>query len=711
MKTSIDPTNLFRSLGSRKIEPTEIQANQHDFELRHIRPYEVVSPHVQVRFEFVTPTVTKEGTLEYAQQNDILTRPLRDAVDRILNAMKVENIIHGGISILPELESLRDSIAGQQEIVNRFLNSLLTSVSINRSRTGPGTASLTFRIDARHSSPLILDISKNFITDWLLRPHIILTIWSRGRLHTNEMFPRFTGLTVSVAPVSQGGYASIVVEAQDMTKFLAMSIYNINPGMLDPTAIPGIEAESLSFFGKVFWGMESFDILDHLITGNTTNITDPGTGTTLQPARYADVNGVYMYETRMEDKDLEDYYKNRALATQDILSKSITREQLMPFYHIQWGNSLIPYRLFTMGNPDIFQSERRTKWDIIREIATRTYSEFYCDARGSFVFHPIRTPARFLYGLALKRTKTGNLPDIIEDAWRNARVIDEGDIFNFNPVFSDAEVATYVALRGDFELNFVQEELVGLVDAQLEKELAVYFGYRRKDIEVPLLNRMLTDEKGVSSSNLIKRFIEAHMKLINSDLMHCQLTIIDRPELDLGMPILIQESTSVGKKTPVYYYFYIDSISTNITIGGEANMSLGLIFGTLMGDGVEAYKPINFWDSLVQGDLDMDKSMFEQVDQFEKDRREKKEKKLAEAPPANGTTFNNSLTAAQTAALDELIKSSTNRLRIDTLKSIRNNPSLLKTPPTGNTLVDRTTEDITVILTAYRNAKEAINHA
>lgn len=549
---------------------------------------DIVVPHFQVRFDFLRPLTAefdeeKQTVGELTVPNDTYNL-LQETASRLRGALRVETQIHSSIHTDIDIGDPNK----QQELINRMLNALMTSISITRSRNGVGGATIEFRLDARRYSPLIIDVAQDFINKWLLRPHVAVSIWSRGRIYTDRMFPRFSGMTTSIVMSNKSGFASLRVECKDTLHFLEISTYNVNPAVI-PVKDP--DRRDISIHGNLFWGLPSFDIIRALVLGSKID------GQSLFKPTQADINGIHAFKeigAELQDPkrlvSISNYYNRRAIKGNDILGK---RSNEQPFDHyglVMWGRSVTVLRKLSLTTPDLFRSDRMTKQDIIKTITDRTFTEFYADGLGGYNHHPIRVAPNYYAAMALERLGSREEESIRygrQDEYADAKVIGESDILDISISYTSEPIVTFIRLRGEFHLLDTPSELMDLVGSHYDQNLARKFGFRFKEVDNPLLNKPINDESGQPSRSLMKPLVDeaakSYMAITNADMLNGSVTIVDRPELELAVPVLITD-TSSSSSNPTKYFFLIDSISTTVQIGTSATSSLGLHFGQIVGD-------------------------------------------------------------------------------------------------------------------------------
>ena len=496
------------------------------------------NPEVQVYFDFLRST-----TLNPLRPDELLDRtktnePLMNAV--LGNILHFMSVVTGDFDSLkssfPEITSLSPedltntttsrafnsvSAIAKQNFINKFLNQILTDVQVTRSRTNEGTATISLRTIrlARNFGCAYADINILFNPDvkskfdQLISPDVYVYIFGRGRLYPTLIYPMFSGLTTAISYEDNNGFDSISVQASDITKLLRLNWYNFNPGIADlrifTTSGPdGPVLDNTGLVGGIhpFMGMSAKDILETLVTGTLTKSVDPSGVVRYVPKKNFEnktsvtVYGISNFKILSENAKGAQIYNienNKVLQSFEDLYTSTKLDDLVRFPRlVVWGQTsdVNPYIEYFAPVAQSWDSEHKRRIDTIKEIADRTYSEFYSDAAGNLHFHPMRVGINFLNktaiivgkGAALKvadlsspaigilnddnienyssTTSLDSPLDALVDVpppyqWVN--IISREEITSSSFTLSDAELATVVGVTGQFPYGTTDATLPG----------------------------------------------------------------------------------------------------------------------------------------------------------------------------------------------------------------------------------------------------------
>jgi len=634
------------------------------------------NPEIQVYFDFLRSTSVDPLNPGQLIPRDTLYEPLMDAIlENVQYFMKVYGVDLGFV----DLKSILDvgTPFAKQSVINLFLNQILSSVQTNRQRSGEGRASISLRPIrlARHTEVGFADLNMLFnpdvkdLFDQLLGPDVFVYVFGRGRLYPENIYPMFTGLTTSVSFESSQGFDSITVQCEDVLKLLRLTWYNFKPGLADPRVLGSFADTSLDNTSIVagihpFAGLDAGEIVQLFILG--TNTLPPNSQIEKDKIRVG-LFGILRYGLATDPDLITSLESSKILTKFDDLQDENVLNRLRSPWLVMWGQSsrVNPYIEYFEDASKPFDSEHRRRIDTLREIAERTYSEFYADAVGNIFFHPMRVSVNFLDNLAIddtsailkKEQETTNLQDGTGEVkptkvetekimapmpgfYKWATVIPEEEMMSSSFTISDAELTTVLGVTGQVpylaSINPVAAGLakvypnisgsgepsadVGTAIGRLkskEMQRLFRFGNRRRDVQRALLN---------VSENLYK-YAEMIYKLINKDLLSASVTLIMRPELELARPVFIPHRREL---------YYVDSISHFYTVGGLCTTQIGLTFGRPDNEGCT-----DLIDYLIQD--------FEELSKVNQQLKDLKQEEELDAPDsANPENTNPSTSVPQT---------------------------------------------------------------
>lgn len=497
--------------------------------------------------------------------------------------------------------------------LNKIINYFLTSINVRRARNDIGTASVVLK-DIKNPSD---DGTGNFrlfydatyaILDQLFVPMLPITIWGKGRLYRNWYFPIFDGYITSNSFKDANGFVEYNIECKDVLELARVSIDMISPSVVQ--LAEERKVDSINILVKPFYGHDHFTIVDRLFRGGLIVFDptgrsesdknkydyaysrsydimkppplEPYAPETLSPKEALPLYSLGRFEPAfMNDPDDQSYGYKRESAleaiavpkekfTTDFAVKYVShRERTRSL--IAWGDSITPYRVWETQSPDIYTSTFSSRLDILTEVAKTVYYDFFVDGCGNVHYQPMRLNNEFLLGDAL-------YPKLVETPegssyyhprkFKHAQVINPREVFSNSSLINIEELITFLRVSGQHSIiRDVAPENLNLIGCATHKPLISRFGYRRGEEHNVLFNE---NPKITDSLHFLDVAAMVFMVFKNAELYTRETTIVFRPELEIAAPVLYTEDNNV---------FYVNSISHNVTIGGDATTNVSCSMG------------------------------------------------------------------------------------------------------------------------------------
>jgi hypothetical protein len=510
-------------------------------------------------------------------------------------------------NMIPEQSAVDNqdtSLAGEAqavEFINKIINYFLTSVNVNRVRNQISTCTLTFRDNPQYGAAgkatrLFYDVGMPLLGQ-LFAPMLPFTVWARGRIYSDFMFPIFTGYITRVTYANDQGYTTLRLDGKDCLELARISLENLNPATIQQAEA---QLNSLNFFNKPFYGIDHIQIVRSIFFGGS--IVWDGTGNRIMTNEELNSNevsdGPKIYPIGNflpadEESSIAtpaDILNNTAIPIENfslnnILNRLGTNDPTNPSAHrylCTWGYNLTPYRPFGVGSRDTYTSVFSSRLDVLQNVAATVYYEFYTDGAGNVHYHPMRLANDFLFydsfypkdvSITMGDSDT-TLRGVVVNPHRFpfSQVVSNEELTSINKTKNIEELKTYCVFRGTPPVDAVQQpDSANLIGYYRDDINLAKFGYRREDRNSTMVNENhgILDSKGSYQSSL-NAMAKVLMDYANGELYTMTASMLFRPELELCAPLYLVEDSEI---------FYVQSISHTIEIGSTATTVVNASFG------------------------------------------------------------------------------------------------------------------------------------
>jgi hypothetical protein len=531
----------------------------------------------------------------------------------------------------------------QNKFLNTILNYFLTSIQVTRNRTDIGTASITLKDNRNLKggvSDQALFVHAAAIYLQLFVPMLPVTIWAKGRFYRNYFFPIFDGYITAVSPTDTAGFAEIKIECRDVFELARISSELINPALV--IVGEDRKTQAVNFMNKPFFGHDHHKIIETMFRGGHLVFDPTGKSArfeneiTLSGGLFGKWEYVYDKEkNRLVKKEIApglfksvgstisnavtylakktglkssddnknkldfmklenfEYASSNDPAYVDMLpeyleSSAVHKTNLTMEYIVNnvshtkrqrklilWGANITPYRIWSLQSVPLFTTDFSSRLDVIREIASMVYFDCYADGAGNVHYHPFRFINKYLMNDAIY-LKPNKSKFVHPDIWPGVQVISPEETIGVNTTFNSEEMITFLRLTGqDPFIAELEPELGNIIGTALDRKFISRFGYRRQVMHNPLFNRDFSldpNSKKIKEAGLTFGDIAAvsMLKFANAQLYTKDATIVFRPEINVARPTYFTEDNTV---------FYVNSITHNVTIGGNATTTVSASFG------------------------------------------------------------------------------------------------------------------------------------
>jgi hypothetical protein len=599
----------FQLCGSWKTQTVaqKVPASRLYKELYNLIPDQVYRPEIYVAFDF---------TQKFALSMDILDsagREIKVNGERIVSQATFDNVVQqlldfnryyyeyiatyalnaGGDKVKVKCMRLKGASEGEKLFsANTIINYFLTSITVSRVRNAIGTCTLEFRDNAQYNifgEKFHLFFRNSFpMLAQMFLPMIPFTVWAKGRVYSDFMFPIFTGYITRVTPSNDQGYTSFKIDGRDALELARISMEAVNPAYIQQREST---AQAMNFFTKPLYGLDHMQIVRTLFTGGVLQFDETGRVAVAATDSNTQSGLPKLYPIgNFRAADEEPGNKIRPFTILD--SRYYEREKFginqmlahlkAPRYVVTWGYNMTPYRTYMMNSPDVYNASFSNRLDLLQGVAGTVYHDFYCDGAGNVHYHPMRLSNDFLlYDSFYAKDITVEGPfetvskkevQMHQFTFPYAQVISDEEVTSINKTFNIEEMKTFLMLKGAPIIEGSGDpKVLDLIGSAWDENNLKRFGYRRLDMDCPLVNQnILFRDKNGSTGLLTDAMARAFLDYHNGELYTMSASIVFRPELELSLPLYYVNDSEV---------FYIQSITHTINIGDNAATTINASFG------------------------------------------------------------------------------------------------------------------------------------
>jgi len=391
------------------------------------------------------------------------------------------------------------------------------------------------------------------------------------------MIPVFTGVVNLVQQSYSDGAHTITVQGEDITKYLRLSIINVNPALnaFNKEIAGQYPGENIHVWGQIFQGLKTPEIIRVLClgTGELRNAREL-MGQKIDGIGFYKLSGkgdsaAYWTVDPTTDTWKKDTGGPAATASFKAvlgdLFKSSSVHICDPYR--QGELSLVGFRPYEMSldnNWSFFQADFKTRRDIAYKAAEDSLFAFYADRAGHIWFHPYRYDISWILGA--KNPKV--------------YVIDNPSIISYGFVDDDSDL--YTEVQVSTEPDFGQEGIAdtGFYTGVFRSEADILrYGYRIFVGVNPIINTKSIAGAGSGeqqasnkewAARSVKMFAKSLLQRILASKCQGQITIVGRPEIDPGRPIYIPIRNMI---------YYVETVDHDLSFGSNFTTTLHLSYG------------------------------------------------------------------------------------------------------------------------------------
>lgn len=409
-----------------------------------------------------------------------------------------------------------------------------------------------------------------------------VVLFLKGRFAPTEkpLMRVFTGLVDAVSEEFDPNGQTITIQGSDVTKWLLLTQYNINPALFPVADI--LEAQNnnnLAIFTNVLAGKTGSQIVRDVILGGVWNLwtenIEGGASLPIGGAAALSGAGPFIKESKKErgrskfvetpDFGYDFHYVPSGILA---LASAELKEELQrpyrlwiqdPFseqYKDSTGelDSLTPYRKYWRNSFELWQSEYTNRRQICYDAAQKTNFLFYADGNGDIHYRQPRYDLGHILGAVN--------PEIY--------VLDDESLLSWNASESDEELATRVYVMGEtdyLQLSDADKFLIGAFGVYEDANLASTFGQRIHVVSEPMIG-----PGGVGSTDTTDYYYYAKSLLqrIARQRFSASASLTGRAELTPGFPMFVPFRNRI---------YFIEEVSHEYQQGKSCTTSVNLRYG------------------------------------------------------------------------------------------------------------------------------------
>jgi len=399
----------------------------------------------------------------------------------------------------------------------------------------------------------------------------VVIFLSPTKYDTSQVLVRaFTGVVSSV----QEGYSennnTITISGEDVTKYLQVSIINVNPALqLSPdNPVDQTPEQNIQIWSSYFSGMGIIDIVKAMLIGNK-RIGSQGY------SQFIDGVGVFRFTDTPDGYDLifdasENVWKYskepnktpyKIASFQDALG-ILFGQSSVHIYDMFHKNIKLkgfdPYRLSLGTNFSFFQADFKTRREILYKCAEDTNFSFFADRNGEIWFRP-----QYFSNAHILQHQDGTY------------VIHNKDIISFGFVEDDSRIYTSVYVTTEPPLGYSgYATLGGLSGSHRDENSILKYGIRIFATSNPIIREVGQGVDESSALTQIAKNAQVYAKSLLQRLLASryqgQITIPGRVTLAPGYPVYIPIRNKI---------YFVETVTHNYSYGGSFQTTLHLNYG------------------------------------------------------------------------------------------------------------------------------------
>lgn len=379
---------------------------------------------------------------------------------------------------------------------------------------------------------------------------------------TPQMTRVFTGIVNSVQDGYSGKDETIVIQAEDVTKYMRLSYINVNPALLLDRAkdVNQTPDQKITVWTNILKGLNAPDIIRLLTLGHDYVVKKTSHIQSIDGIGYYDIGNTAKIGTKLrfnpEDNSFVEVTgttSRKKISFKQALGALFTTSTVHVVDPFRNNKSSLkgfrPYELSIGTSWSFYQGEWKTRRELADRVAEDTHFVFYADRNGEIWFHPPRFNNSWILG--------ADNPKVY--------VADTNSIISYGFVESDQNIysSVYVTTEPDFALDSLQT--LGWYTASVRDDgVLLKYGQRFFTASNPIINTK--DRRDTA----LVAYAKSLLQRLLAGKYQGQITLTGRAEIEPGRPIYVPIINRI---------YYIETVDHNFTFGGQHTTTLSVSYG------------------------------------------------------------------------------------------------------------------------------------
>ena len=474
--------------------------------------------------------------------------------------------------------------------INKILNFFLTSINVTRVRNDISTCTLSFRDAPQYDiagkeTRLFFKAGLPLLAQ-LFSPMLPFTVWARGRIYSDFMFPLYTGYITRITHTNDQGFTTFKIDGRDALELARISFENINPSLVQSGQA---NQSDLNFFSKSFYGLDHMDIVRSMFLGGAAiwdeksnrimSIEALTSNTVVDGPKIYPIGTFLAADEEPGNLTPAEVVDNRSVHVDSFSPLLMLGRLRFDKFICAWGYNLTPFRPFGNASRDVFTSNFSNRLDILKNVAANVYYDFYVDGAGHVHYHPMRLANDFLFydsfypsSVPVPGGTSGTKLNLHAHNFPFSQVVSSEELTSLSATKNIEELKTYCRFEGAPSVEGMEPTLADIVGSARDDINLVRFGYRYEGKNIPMVNENFSvkDKNSSQPKKILDIIAKVFLDFANGELYSMTASMLFRPELEISLPIYLVDNKEI---------FYIQSITHTIEIGSNASTVINASFG------------------------------------------------------------------------------------------------------------------------------------
>jgi len=456
--------------------------------------------------------------------------------------------------------------SGYGALLNKAINESITNFTVTL-RTTLGGNSCTFTVENINYQWIVTNLDNYFYGQSIFQEGLRFTIDARGRIDTDNLYRIWTGYITGTNEVDNPTEKNISISSSDASRWLSYTRYNVHPAVFEANlaSIP----KGYTTYSNVLAGKPGDEIVRLMTDLNPKNLVE-------KELRKLEDLTVQWTEALPDDVDdnngdiKDDYNYNYHIVIPVASANDYSfRANIYP-KRLIWGNTGVVYQqLFKFSN--LYNSEWKTRKDIITDTANLTHYLSYIDGAGNIHYHPAKYNEKVYLQV---KNGTDLTSKNLEHPYTHFLAPDEVSQQSYSQ--NEQEIVTVAIGNAQGHFGIIEktgEKLPNSYTATIVWPDGIRrFGYREATI----------DTASTTDNFVLDVYTAAFLLKRNQERFQMSATIPLRPELQIDRPIWDYGKRKFYQIRQVTHTY----ISGSVNSGGQWQTSIDCFAGRREGEDI-----------------------------------------------------------------------------------------------------------------------------